>query len=60
MLRQVHVLESILKPYASLEKKIDLLETKLDSLITMDKGQSPSSTAKTLRANIWRYLARVN
>ena len=47
MLRQVHVLESILKPYASLGKKIDLLETKLDSLITMNKGQSPSSTADT-------------
>ena len=31
------LLESILNPYASLEKKIDLLETKLDSLISINK-----------------------
>jgi hypothetical protein len=40
-------LESILKPYASLEKKLDLLESKLDSLISINKGKPPESKTET-------------
>lgn len=40
------ILESILNPYASFEKKLDSLEAKLDSLISINKGNTPTDSAK--------------
>ena len=39
----LRLLESILNPYASFEKKLGLLEAKLDSLISINKGKQPET-----------------
>ena len=39
----LRLLESVLNPYATFEKKLDLLESKLNSLIPINKGQLPET-----------------
>lgn len=39
----LRLLESVLNPYTTFEKKLDLLEAKLDSLISIYKGKPPET-----------------